>query len=135
MLDRYWIDIGTPRNYLEVHHDILTGRFASPRVARSKVDRSTLPANVSIDPVSIIDSDVTIRSGVHIENSVIGRNCKIDEGAQIVDSVIWSGNTIDADSRIAGSIVGKGCYIGRNAVLRPGVVLGDKTVVTDFSQL
>src|SRR5436190_15486109 len=135
VLDRYWIDIGTPRNYLEVHHDILTGRFASPRVARSKVDRSTLPANVSIDPVSIIDSDVTIRSGVHIENSVIGRNCKIDEGAQIVDSVIWSGNTIDADSRIAGSIVGKGCYIGRNAVLRPGVVLGDKTVVTDFSQL
>jgi len=135
VLDRYWIDIGTPKKYLEVHHDILTRKFTSPRVAKSVLDRSTLPANVSIDSASIIDSDVTIRGGVRIENSVIGRNCKIDEGAQIVDSVIWSGNTIDVDSRIAGSIVGKGCYIGRNAVLRPGVVLGDKTVVTDFSQL
>jgi NDP-sugar pyrophosphorylase family protein len=52
-----------------------------------------------------------------------------------VDSVIWSGNTVDADARISGSLIGKGCYIGRSAKLRPGVVLGDKTVVTDFSSL
>jgi NDP-sugar pyrophosphorylase family protein len=52
-----------------------------------------------------------------------------------VDSVIWSGNTIDADARIEGSVIGKGCYIGRSATLKPGVVLGDKTVITDFSQL
>jgi NDP-sugar pyrophosphorylase family protein len=78
---------------------------------------------------------VTIRSGVRIENSVIGRNCKIDEGVHIVDSVIWSGNTIDAECRIEGCILGKGCNLGRNASLRPGVVLGDKTVVTDYSQL
>jgi NDP-sugar pyrophosphorylase family protein len=135
VLSRYWIDIGTPKKYLEVHQDILSGKFASPRVARSAVDRSALPAGAFIDDVSIIDSDVVIRSGARIENSVIGKNCKIDEGVHIVDSVIWSGNTIDAESQIAGSIVGKGCYIGRNAVLRPGVVLGDKTVVTDFSLL
>jgi NDP-sugar pyrophosphorylase family protein len=53
----------------------------------------------------------------------------------IVDSVIWAGNTIDADARISASLIGKGCYIGRSAKLRPGVVLGDKTVVTDFSYL
>src|SRR6267142_117224 len=95
----------------------------------------TLPAGATVDEKSIIDQGVTIRSGVRIENSVIGRNCKIDEGAQIIDSVVWSGNTIDADARVNGSIVGKGCYIGRSATLRDGVVLGDKTVVTDFSQL
>jgi NDP-sugar pyrophosphorylase family protein len=72
---------------------------------------------------------------VRIENSVIGRNCKIDEGAHIVDSVIWSGNTIDADARIIKSVVGKGCYLGRSVSLRPGVIVGDKTVVTDYSQL
>ena len=135
VLDRYWIDIGTPKKYLEVHHDILSGRFVSPRSAQSALDGATLPPNASIDRRSIIDADVTIRAGVRIENSVIGRNCRIDEGVHISDSVIWSGNTIDADARITGSIIGKGCYIGRNAVLRPGVVLGDKTVVTDFSQL
>jgi len=131
----YWIDIGTPQKYIEVHHDILSRKFVSPRVASSALDRASLPPGAMVDEKSIIDSDVAIREGVRIENSVIGKNCKIDEGVHIVDSVIWSGNTIDADARIARSTIGKGCYIGRSAVLRPGVVLGDKTVITDYSQL
>jgi len=133
--DKYWIDIGTPRKYLEVHHDILAGRFSSRRVQPSMLDRSGLPPNVSVDNKSIIDADVTIRPNVRIENSVIGRNCKIEEGAQIIDSVIWAGNTLDSASQVEGAILGKGCYVGRNVTLRPGVVLGDKTVATDFSQL
>ncbi len=135
VMDSYWIDIGTPRKYLEVHQDILAKKFASPRVSPNALDRAALAAGAMVDEKSIIDQDVTIRNGVRIENSVIGRNCKIDEGAQIIDSVVWSGNTIDADARVTGSIVGKGCYIGRSATLRDGVVLGDKTVVTDYSQL
>jgi mannose-1-phosphate guanylyltransferase len=135
VLDKYWIDIGTPQKYLEVHHDILSGKFVSERIGKSALQRNSLPAGVAIDGKSIIGPDVTIRDGVRIENSVIGNNCKIDEGVHIVDSVIWAGNTIDADARISGSLIGKGCYIGRNANLRPGVVLGDKTVVTDFSSL
>src|SRR5438105_2248763 len=135
IMDRYWIDIGTPQKYLEVHQDILAGKFKSKRVSPSALDRTTLPSSALVDAKSIIDQDVTIRDNVLIENSVIGRNCKIAEGVHIVDSVIWSGNTIDTDARISGSIIGKGCFIGSSAQLRPGVVLGDKTVVTDFSQL
>jgi mannose-1-phosphate guanylyltransferase len=135
IMDRYWIDIGTPQKYLEVHQDILAGKFKSQRVAANALDRASLPSSVLVDSKSIIDHDVTIRENVLIENSVIGRNCKIAEGAHIVNSVIWSGNTIDADARISGSIIGKGCYIGSSANLRSGVVLGDKTVLTDFSQL
>ena len=135
VLDRYWIDIGTPLKYLEVHHDILDKKYVSSRTPKSGLDRSNLPSNVIVDSKSIVESDVTLRSGVRIENSVIGRTCKIDEGAQIIDSVVWSGNTIDAEARVIGSVLGKGCYIGRSATLSPGVILGDKTVVTDFSQL
>ncbi len=135
ILDQYWIDIGTPQKYLEVHQDVLSQKFVSPRVPARVLERNLLPGTAAVDEKSIIDSGVTIRDGVRIENSVIGKNCKIDEGAQIVDSVIWSGNTIDAGARVSQSIVGKGCYIGRYATLRPGVVLGDKTVVTDYSQL
>ncbi len=132
---KYWIDIGTPQKYLEVHRDILSRKFVSPRIAKSAVDRASLPAGAVVDEKSIIDQDVTIREGVRIENSVVGKNCKIDAGAHIVDSVVWSGNTIDPDARIIGSLLGKGCVVGRSAELRPGVVLGDKTVVTDFSTL
>jgi NDP-sugar pyrophosphorylase family protein len=132
ILDRYWIDIGTPQKYLEVHDDILKGRFSSGRVPENV--RPAAPG-AFLDARSILDIDVTVRSGARIENSVIGRNCRIDEGAEVVDSVVWSGVTIDPEARVKGSIIGKGCYIGRAATLRPGTVLGDKTVVADYSQL
>jgi len=131
ILNGYWIDIGTPQKYLEVHHDILAGRFRSPRIPARVGAAGTSAAG--IDSKSIIDTDVAIRAGAHVENSVIGRNCKIGEAAHIIDSIIWPGTTIDAEARIHGSIVGKGCMIGHSAVLNPGTVLGDKTVVTDFS--
>src|SRR5256712_6500099 len=79
ILDDYWIDIGTPTKYLEVHQDILSRKFLSPRVPGSALDRASLPAGAVVDEKSIIDSDVTIRDHVRIENSVIGKNCKIDE--------------------------------------------------------
>src|SRR5436190_14623983 len=78
--DKYWIDIGTPQKYLEVHHDILLKKFASPRIGQSSLDRATLPTGAMVDEKSIIDQGVVIRGGVRIENSVIGKNCKIDEG-------------------------------------------------------
>src|SRR5262245_28837468 len=112
LFDKYWIDIGTPQKYLEVHQDILSRKFVSARVGKNALDRALLPGGAVVDANSIVDQDVTIREGVRIENSVIGKNCKIDAGAHIVDSVLWSGNTVDAEARIHGSLVGKGCYIG-----------------------
>src|SRR5437868_13647816 len=95
VVDKYWIDIGTPQKYLEVHHDILSQKFVSPRIGKNMLDRASLPGSAVVDDKSIIGPDVVIRDGVHIENSVVGKNCKIDDGAHIVDSVIWSANTID----------------------------------------
>ena len=31
--DGYWIDIGTPAKYLQVHHDIMDGRYSAPPFA------------------------------------------------------------------------------------------------------
>ena len=31
--DGYWIDIGTPEKYMQVHHDIMDGRFVAPPFA------------------------------------------------------------------------------------------------------
>ena len=133
--DCYWIDIGTPAKYLEVHRDILEGKFRSPEIPPTALGRDEIPDKAFVDDKSLVGAGVTLREGARIEASVIGPNCKIDAGAHITDSVIWSGNTIDADARISGSILGRGCYIGRSAVLKPGTVLGGKSVVTDYSSL
>src|SRR5439155_26531094 len=70
VFDKYWIDIGTPQKYLEVHQDILSQKFVSPRIAKSALDRAALPPGAAVDEKSIIGPDLVIRNGVHIENSV-----------------------------------------------------------------
>jgi NDP-sugar pyrophosphorylase family protein len=91
--------------------------------------------NVSMDPYSILDGGCVIKPGVMIDNSVLGEECRVEEGALIKDSVIWSGTRIRPNARIERSIIGRQCHIGEGARLRPGTVLGDKTIVTDYSVL
>ena len=136
ILDKYWIDIGTPQKVPRS-----PSRHPRRKVlleARSASASGSLASssNASVDTKSIIDADVTIRSGVRIENSVIGRNCKIEEGAQIIDSVIWPGNTHRCGlTRGRGASSAKAAMSAALSRCGPGVVLGDKTVATDFSQL
>jgi NDP-sugar pyrophosphorylase family protein len=95
----------------------------------------TPPPRGRIDSASIVSEGVTLGLGARIESSVIGANCRIDENVRIVDSVIWAGNTIDQGASIESSILGRGCYVGHSAVLRPGTILGGKSVVTDYSSI
>jgi NDP-sugar pyrophosphorylase family protein len=132
----YWQDIGNPQKYLEAHYGIISGRMKLP----SYPQRACPPNDwnmkqVTIDIYSILDGGCVIKPGVVIENSVVGEDCRVEEGALIKDSVIWSGTRIRAHARLERAIVGRQCHIGEGARLRPGTVLGDKTIVTDYSVL
>ena len=67
--------------------------------------------------------------------SVLGRHTHVDEAAVIDGSIIWQNGWIGREAVVRGSILGRNCHIGRNATLERHVVLGDKTVVTDYSRL
>ena len=133
--DCYWIDIGTPEKYLEVHRDIIAERFVSRTIPLTAAKSGAMPDGTSIDEHSLIGPGVAVQAGAKIVSSVIGPNCKIQKGAHVVDSVIWSGNTIDEGARVTGTILGRGCYIGPSAVLRNGTILGGRSSITDFSSL
>jgi acetyltransferase-like isoleucine patch superfamily enzyme len=42
---------------------------------------------------------------------------------------------ISQEAVVRRSILGRHCHIGRNALVEDGVVLGDKSVITDYSRL
>jgi NDP-sugar pyrophosphorylase family protein len=132
----YWQDIGSPQKYLEATFGIISGRTKLPGYP----EKSCPPNNwekseVSIDSFSILDGKCVVKAGVVIENSVLGEGCRIEEGALIRDSVLWSGTRVLPNARIQRAIVGRQCHIGEGARLRPGTVLGDKSIVSDFSIL
>jgi NDP-sugar pyrophosphorylase family protein len=75
-----------------------------------------------------------IKAGAKIlPYSVIGRQAHIEEGAVVDGAIVWPNAWIGADASLHGAILGRNCHIGRSAVLRSPAVLGDKTVITDFS--
>lgn len=132
----YWQDVGSPHKYLEATFGVISGRTKMP----SYPQKSCPPNNwkkheVQIDAFSILDGKCVIKAGVAIENSVLGEGCRVEEGALIKDSVIWSGTRIRQHARIERSVVGRQCHIGEGVRLRPGTVLGDKSIVSDFSTI
>lgn len=130
----YWQDIGSPQKYLEATYGIISGRMKLPGYPQKSCPPNHWEKrNVSIDAYSILDGGCMVKPNVAIENSVLGEDCRIEEGALIKDSVIWSGTRILPHARVERAILGRQCHIGEGARLRPGVVLGDKSFVSDYS--
>lgn len=129
----YWIDIGTAERYLQVHHDLLAGRVSHINLAERRGDFESATA-AEIDESSLIADGCTIKPGAQIINSVLGQGCHVDERARIENSVVWSHTRIATGAHISNAIIGRGCHVGRAAQVGAGVVLGDKTSLTDYTQ-
>src|SRR5436190_9065796 len=136
--DGYWIDIGTPEKYMQVHRDIMDGRYAAPPFNGTPSawisSEARIDPGVEIQGPCFIDEGSVVKAGAKIlPYSVIGRQTHIEEGAVVDGAVIWPNGWIGADAALHGAILGRNVHIGRNAILRAPAVLGDKTVITDFS--
>src|ERR1044071_8924069 len=75
----YWIDIGTPQKYLQVHHDILTGRFPAAPFREQPAPRACVSPRARIDAKAIIESpcfvddDAVVEAGARVAPlSVVG---------------------------------------------------------------
>ena len=137
----YWIDIGTPDKYTQVHRDIMDGRYvAAPfhNVSGARTAVATdarIEAGATIEGPCFIDDGVTVKTGARIgPYSVIGRQTQIEEHAIVDGAIIWPNCRISRDADIRNAIVGRNCHIGRNVTLDHGAVLGDKTTLTDFTK-
>jgi mannose-1-phosphate guanylyltransferase len=137
----YWIDIGTPDKYMQVHRDIMDGHYRSAPFADAPSSASVAPSarveeGAIIDGPCFIDDGVVVKAGARIgPYSVIGKQCHIEEHATVEHSIVWANSRISQEAIVRRSILARHCHIGRNALVEDGVVLGDKSVVTDYSRL
>ncbi|HEX8088359.1 MAG TPA: NDP-sugar synthase [Blastocatellia bacterium] len=129
----YWRDIGTSASYRQANMDVLAGRVKLLDIAPEKRGEK-FDETAEIDSASMVDPTCTVKAGVQIINSVISRNCFIEERARIEDSVVRGSSRIGAGAVLQGAVVGKSCHIGRAVTVSSGTALGDKSVITDYSQ-
>ncbi len=139
--DGYWIDIGTPAKYLQVHRDIMDGRYAAPPFNGSGPKpwispEARVDAAAEVHGPCFVDEGAIIKAGSRVlPYSVVGRQTHVEEGATIDASIVWPNGWIGPEATLRGSILGRSCHVGRNASIESPVVLGDKTVITDYSRL
>ena len=136
----YWIDIGTPEKYMQVHRDIMDGRYSMPPF-NGAAGKTWVSPGATIDPAAelagpmFIDEGCTVHTGAQLgPYTVLGRNCEVGEGVALSGSIVWPDSTIAREARIADSIIGRACRIERNAVINRDV-LGDRTQIAEYSRL
>lgn len=136
----YWIDIGTPEKYRDVHHDIFTGRcplgpagIASghPVVAPD----AKVEAGAVLEGPCFLDSGVVVKAGARIgPYTVLGKSVLVEEDAKVEGAIVWPNARIGRDAVVGAALVGRSCYIGKNAEVGPTAVLGDKTTLSDYTK-
>ena len=136
----YWIDIGTPEKYMQVHRDIMDGRYSMPPF-------NGQPGVAWVAPTARVDDDARLEGPLFVDDgcvvkagarlgpyTVLGQNCEVDEGANVSGAIVWAGSRIGPEATVTDTIIGRSGLIGRNATLRGGV-LGDTTSIAEYSRL
>ena len=132
--DSYWLDVGTPQRYLQAHQDIINNRVSGFTGEDYRL-QSEISATAEISKNSIIGKDCRIANGAKIENSVLGENVILGESVTIKNSVIGSHTEISDFANITDALIGKSCQIGKYSLINQNKVLGDLSVLTDYSQI
>ncbi len=136
----YWIDIGTPEKYMQVHRDIMDRRYhAAPFLngSRSCVSESArVEEGAVVEGPCFIDAGAVVKAGARVgPYTVVGRHCHIEEHASIERAIVWADTRVGQEAIVRNSVLGRSCHVGRSAIVDNGAVLGDKSVVTDYSKL
>lgn len=133
MENEYWRDIGTPESYLIAHHDFMRGKMKDFDLKSGK--NSDIATTAFVSENSIIGDGCIIKPGASIINSVLGEGVHVEEKAVIESSIVWAHTHIANSADISRAVIGRSCYIGQNATVGKGVVLGDKTSLTDYTKV
>src|SRR5215212_1873188 len=106
----YWIDIGTPEKYTQVHRDIMDGHYVGHRGPKG-APFAAAPATVWTSPDArveegaiiegpcFIDEGAVVKTAAHIgPYSVVGRQCHIEEHAVLQGAIVWANTRISQEA-------------------------------------
>lgn len=103
--DVYWLDTGTPQQFLEANLDLITGKRSAdigPAVC-GDID----PTARVID--SVIGAGSVVGPGAVIERSVLFDRCVVEPGGSVSDSILSTGVRVGSEAAICDmSVIGEG---------------------------
>jgi NDP-sugar pyrophosphorylase family protein len=139
--DSYWIDTGTPAQYLQAQLDLIAGRRVGPPApGATECDRGvwTLGAvamNGEVHPPALLGAAAVIEAHARVEYAVVGAGARVHNGARVESSVLLPGSEVRSNAVIEDSVVGALGVIGERARLVGGSVVADGAQVEPGAEL
>ncbi len=135
----YWIDIGTPEKYLQLHRDLLSGKSSQYPLAPGEEiligEQSSIHATAQIKGAVVIGSNCSIGRKVKLTGLVvIGTGCTILEDTVIEESIIWRNTRLGQRVNLKNSIVADNCYLNTDSIIEDSI-LGDNVTVASGCKL
>ncbi len=125
----YWMDVGTSERYIQLHHDLLSGRIPQWLPGDLKDGQASIGVESQVWHDVVIQGRVIIGRACRIGGlttiagpTVIGDRCDIRDNATIQRSVIWNQAKIGAEAVVRDSVLGTGCWVGDGAVVEDSVL-------------
>lgn len=138
----YWIDIGTPEKYMQVHRDIMTGTCHAYPFADHTTGQPHVAVDAVVDPEARLEGPCYIAPHARVDagariapHSVIGTSASVGAGAVIDGAVLWPGSAVGSEATIRHAILGHDVNVEEQAVVGPGAVIGDKSVITRYTHV
>ncbi|MFC1987102.1 sugar phosphate nucleotidyltransferase [Chloroflexota bacterium] len=135
----YWLDMGTPEKYLQLHRDLLGGKCGQCVLAPG--EDVLIGENSDIHPTARIKGPVVVGDGCSIGRGVkligpvvIGVGGTILEGCVIEDSVIWQKARLGPQVYLKNSVLADNCCLNEGSI-GEGIVLGDNVTVASHYKL
>ncbi len=130
----YWIDMGTPEKYLQLHRDLLSGKCQRYRLPRTQEpvagEGSKIDTTAKTAGRVIIGERCSIGPHAKLEGPVVmWEGCVVGEGGVIQDSVLWRNVNIEPGVAVTGSVLADNCHLEADCVVT-GAVLGDNVVIS-----
>jgi mannose-1-phosphate guanylyltransferase len=131
--DAYWIDTGTPEQYLQLNSDLMFGKSIqvafTPEEIRIDKEASVHPQAKLTGPI-LADKHCNIGKGAQLKGPVvIGTGCKIKDGAIIENSILWQNVTIGEQAVLKDCIVASNSCIDNNACIECATIAGRKVTL------
>jgi mannose-1-phosphate guanylyltransferase/phosphomannomutase len=141
-LSGYWCDVGNLTQYVEAHHDALSGKvkISIPgRQAGNGVwveEGAVISEEAIVNGPALIGGNCQIGAGARVEPlTVLGKGCLVQERASIKRCVIWNNVFIGRDAALRGAVVGSRVQVQAGAGIYEGAVVGEDSVIRENSLL
>ncbi len=142
VLQGYWCDIGNLTQYLEAHHDVLSGKVRIRMPGTEAQPGVWVEEGVIINPGAdvkgpvLIGANCQLGAGARIEPfTVLGQGCLVQERASIKRSVLWNNVYVGSGAALRGAIMGDRVQVQSKAGIYEGAVVGDDSIIRENSLL